>query len=90
VTTEEKWLEALRACHVRTKFPLARAVAVNGEKVVVSEMVVTFPLLSTGYIVVRMQDKFSYYAKFTPGLCENLQESLKDATVVKMPRPGRS
>jgi hypothetical protein len=82
-TTEEKWFEALRACHVHIKFPVARAVAVNGKKLMVSEMVVTFPLPSTGYIVVRTQDKFSYYAKFTPSLCENVQESLKDATVVK-------
>jgi hypothetical protein len=82
--TEEKWFEALRACHVHIKFPVARAVAVSGEKVMVSEMVVTFPLTSTGYIVVRTQDTFSYCSKFTPRLCENVQESLKHATAVKM------
>lgn len=82
---EQKWSNALDACHVRIKFPVPRAVVVNGrQKVTVSEMVITFPLCSTGYIVVRSEERFWYFAKFS-GSGEKLQESLKGATVVERP-----
>src|SRR5262249_34114802 len=53
------WLQGLRACHVQVKFPTPRQVVVNGtEKVLVSELVVTFPLHSTGCIYVRSGERF--------------------------------
>jgi hypothetical protein len=79
---EQAWSRALRACHVRIKFPAARAVVVNGsEKVAVSEMVITFPLPSTGYVLVRSGDEFRYFAKYSPERCSGLQKLLKEATV---------
>jgi hypothetical protein len=77
------WLQGLRACHVQVKFPAPRKVVVNGaEKVLVSELVVTFPLHSTGAIYVRSGDTYLYFAKFTtPG--NKLQGLLREARLAE-------
>ncbi len=63
--SEEGWLAAQRLCHLHIRFPQPRAVAVHGtEKTLVAEVVVTFPLPSTGGIWVRSGDRYRYFAKY--------------------------
>jgi hypothetical protein len=79
--TEEEWLDAQLRCHVCAKFSKPqRAVEVSGAaKLDVAEVVVTFPLPSTGAIWVRSGDRFAYFAKYSGPALVKIQESLGEA-----------
>ncbi len=79
--TEEEWLDAQLRCHVRAKFSKPqRAVEVSeAAKLDVAEVVVTFPLPSTGAIWVPSGDRYAYFAKYSGPALVKIQESLGEA-----------
>src|SRR5262249_1459006 len=77
--TEEDWERVFRRCHLHVKLAKPRTGTVNGrEKVQVAEMVISFPT-NTGGVWVRSGNDYTYFAKFAPRLCIELQGLLKAA-----------
>jgi hypothetical protein len=83
--TEEQWVDAQQKCHLHIKFVKPpRVVDVYGAaKIEVTEIVVTFPLLSTGGIWVRSGDRYAYFAKYRGPADGKIQELLREAKPVE-------
>ncbi len=72
---------------MRVRYPIPpRDVDVSGaEKIPVADVIVTFPLATTGGIWVRSGDRFAYFSKFVPHVpspgreLRHFQELLREA-----------
>jgi hypothetical protein len=79
--TDESWLAARKGCHLYVKFAKPpQAVSVHQAKdIEVSEMVVVFPLHSTGYILVKSGGRVVHFTKYEAKPGKELQALLASA-----------
>ena len=75
--SSEKDFESLfKQCHLHVKFAKPREVTADRKKVMVDELIVSFPT-NTGGIWVRTGEDYHYFTKFQHEHCLEIHELLK-------------
>ena len=75
-STEKDYQSLFRQCHLHVKFATPREVTADRKKVMVDELIVSFPT-NTGGIWVRCGEDYHYFTKFKYEPCLEINELLK-------------
>jgi hypothetical protein len=77
-SSEKDFQSLFKQCHLHVRFAEPREIAVKNErlKLKVDELIVSFPT-NTGGIWLRSGDDYSYFTKFDPEPCLEINELIK-------------